>query len=232
MAWGSPPSRGHASHRWHESVKGLLYRGRERVDLAAGAGDGRRPLDDAGLRRRLATTHGLDLRVTVHGRARRRTLDAALDFPTHDDGSITEHLSRGREASLDFPTHNVDGSITGHLSRRREASLDASHERGARQIPGTGPSLPTHTAARRRFLVNNAAVPRPWPRRPAAHCARAPRATGTRASPNENRLVAPRAARGRLSRRRRRFPEGGVSAGRSGRRRSRCCCNSEESYQT
>ena len=209
MAWGSPPSRGHASHRWHESVKGLLYRGRERVDLAAGAGDGRRPLDDAGLRRRLATTHGLDLRVTVHGRARRRTLYAALDFPTHDDGSIT-----------------------GHLSRRREASLDASHERGARQIPGTGPSLPTHTAARRRFLVNNAAVPRPWPRRPAAHCARAPRATGTRASPNENRLVAPRAARGRLSRRRRRFPEGGVSAGRSGRRRSRCCCNSEESYQT
>ena len=73
---------------------------RARVELAAGASDGRRPLDDAGHRRRLATTHGLDLRVTVHGRARRRTLDAALDFPTHDDGSITEHLSRGREASL------------------------------------------------------------------------------------------------------------------------------------
>ena len=47
--------------------------------------------------------------------------------------------------------------------------------RDARQIPGTGPSLPTHTAARRRFLVN-AAAPRPWPRRFCAHRAAAHRA--------------------------------------------------------
>ena len=55
-----------------------------------------------------------------------------------------------------------------------------------------------------------------------AHCAGAPRATGTRASPNENRLVAPRVAPGRLSRRRRR-----VSRGRrapSGRRGPGSAC--------
>ena len=78
----------------------LQGEGRARLELAAGASDGRRPLDDAGHRCRLATTDSLNLGVVGHGRARRRTLDAALDFPTHDDGSITEHLIRGREASL------------------------------------------------------------------------------------------------------------------------------------
>ena len=81
MAWGAPRRRADAvtgtrvaSMAWDESFKGLLYKGdepRARVELAAGASDGRRPLDDAGHRRRLATTHGLidveDLRVSRVG---------------------------------------------------------------------------------------------------------------------------------------------------------------------
>ena len=74
---------------------------RARLELAAGAGDGRRPNDGTGHCRGLAAADGLNLSVIGQGRARRRTLDAALDFPTHNvDGSITEHLSRRREASL------------------------------------------------------------------------------------------------------------------------------------
>ena len=40
------------------------------MELAAGAGDGRRPRDGAGLRRRLAAAPGLNLGVTGHGRYR------------------------------------------------------------------------------------------------------------------------------------------------------------------
>ena len=83
----------------------------------------------------------------------------------------------------------------------------ARARRSANSRHGPIASVPTRTAARRRFLVN-AAVPRTWPRRPGLIARLAARATGTEPHPKENRLVAPRVASGRLSRRRRRAVRG------------------------
>ena len=47
--------------------QGVIIQGeRKRLELAAGAGDGRRARDGAGLRRRLAAAPGLNLGVTGH----------------------------------------------------------------------------------------------------------------------------------------------------------------------
>ena len=76
----------------------------------------------------------------------------------------------------------------------------------ARQFPGTH-QVPTHIAARRSFLVRSRGSPARG-RGVFVLIARRAASRRTEPHPNENRLVAPRAASGRLSRRRRRVPRG------------------------
>ena len=88
-----------------------------RLELAAGAGDGRRASDGAGLRRRLGAAPGLNLGVTGHGRYRDASghladdgdLRVSTHFGLHDEVAHTAPRveARARRGQLKSPVCGV-----------------------------------------------------------------------------------------------------------------------------
>ena len=79
-----------------------------RLELAAGAGDGRRARDGAGLRRGLGAAPGLNLGVTGHGRYR----DASGHLADDGDLRVSTHFGLHDEVAHTAP--RVDEDATGY----------------------------------------------------------------------------------------------------------------------
>ena len=80
------------------------------MELAAGAGDGRRARDGAGLRRRLAAAPGLDLSVPRHGRYR----DASGHLADDGDLRVSTHLGLHDDVAHTAPRVDEDARVVGH----------------------------------------------------------------------------------------------------------------------
>ena len=145
MAWGSPPSRARRIDGTSQS-KGYYTGGRKRFDLAAGAGDGRRARDGAGLRRRLVAAPGL---ATPSSNQWFQQWSLECSHARPNSTTRTRSIPKTHVQTIQASRGIRPASYV-----RTSAALGKFQAR--QRVP--------HTAARRRFLVN-AAAPRSWPRR-------------------------------------------------------------------